>query len=308
MITITEAVERHLIGKKPATKQVYRRAAKLFDAYCFEHGIQWHSARYHEIAGYLEYLKERPGIIADNGHSTLGNRTIRRNLVIIAALYRANRLDFSVFDHAFRAVPVSLKPQKRITGYVPFDQVMRLFEATSKDLAGARNRAYMALCFGGALRTNEALNLKMADIKRTERGTLYVHLNDTKTNRAAQQIIIPSLVPYVEAYRDLRRKDGALNEDPFLSGYTPNGQACSNRPIKAGRMLDIFYALTKEVLGKELGTHSMRATAITKLLADGVPHRQVQDFSRHATVSMVELYDKMLYQIDDSPAKKMSYQ
>ncbi len=56
-----------------------------------------------------------------------------------------------------------------------------------------------------------------------------------------------------------------------------------------------------------MSPHSARATAITKLLDSGFSHRDVQEFSRHASVQMVEIYDKRRLQVDESPAKKLEF-
>jgi integrase len=50
-----------------------------------------------------------------------------------------------------------------------------------------------------------------------------------------------------------------------------------------------------------------RATAITKLLADGIPHRQVQEFSRHASIQMVEWYDKRRFSVDENVGVGFEY-
>jgi integrase len=59
--------------------------------------------------------------------------------------------------------------------------------------------------------------------------------------------------------------------------------------------------------GMYVTPHSARATAITKLLSDGVPHRVVQEFSRHASIQMVEWYDKRRFDVEQSPAKGLVY-
>lgn len=304
---MSEAIDRHCRGKKASTQQVYRRIGRSFEAYCLAEDLKWTQAKYHNILGYLEYLREQPGQVGFSGHDKYCNKTIRRCLVVISAIYRANNIDPSIFDSAKRLVPVSLKPQKRITGYVPFDQVMRLFEACGDDKASLRNKAYMALCFGGALRTSEATSLKLGDIRQTSKGTIFVHLQDTKTNVPAQQIIIPTFLPYLERYKQERIDEGATSKDIFLTSYDWKNEKASGLPLGRKRMLEMFWGLCETVLGKKLGTHSMRATAITKMIDDGIPHRKIQDFSRHSTVSMVELYDQMLYSIDDSVAKKVSF-
>jgi integrase len=60
--------------------------------------------------------------------------------------------------------------------------------------------------------------------------------------------------------------------------------------------------------GRYATPHSARATAITKLLADGIPHREVQEFSRHSSIQMVEWYDKRRFSVEQSPAKELSYE
>jgi integrase len=57
-----------------------------------------------------------------------------------------------------------------------------------------------------------------------------------------------------------------------------------------------------------LTPHSARATAITKLLADGIPHREVQEFSRHSSIQMVELYDKRRLTVEENPGKELDYE
>lgn len=310
----TEAVERHCIGKKRATVIKYKRAGKDFSMYCYQAGVNWRLAKYHDCLGFLEYLRAKPGIMSPSGHDKYGNRTIRAALVIVKAIYTKNRLDGSIFDPALELVPFSHKPQKRKTEMVPFDQVMQLIDKCAKvrgldylSPVNFRNQAYLALGFGGGLRTSESCKLRMGDIRKTAKGTVYVHLHDTKTNVAAEQAIAPALVPYLLNYREIRLKDGALPGDPFLTSYDYSGQVPSGRYVNVRRMLSWFWAICENTLGRRLGTHSMRATAITKLISDGVPHRQIQDFSRHSTIQMVEQYDKLLISTDESVAQKLSY-
>jgi integrase len=306
MLALKDAVQNHCLGKSPATKQIYKRIGLKFEQFCKLRGIAWNRAKYHDILAFLEFLKDQPGqpsTISDR----YCNKTIRRALVLMAAIYRANRLDFSIFDPALRLVPVSLKPQKRFTGLVPFSQVQQLFSACPETKPGARNRAYMALCFGGALRTSEAISVKLGDLKKTNRETAFVQVFCSKTKSTAQQVIAPSLVGFVLDYKQIRLKEGASAEDYLLTSYDFRGQVPTNRKLARKRMLEIFWKLCQQVLNRKLGTHSMRATAITKLISDGVPHKRIQLFSRHSTVSMVELYDKSINDIEKNPGKSLNF-
>lgn len=302
-----ELVERHCLGHKPSTQQIYRRIGKDFSQFCKEQNLDFKFLKYHHILLYLERLKAKAGAADISGHDRWTNKTIRRSLVVTKAIYTKNRLDPSIFDSALALVPVSLRPQKRRIGYVEFSKVLALFAACPATAPGYRNQAYMALGFGGGLRTSEALALRVGDIRQTEKGTIYANLQDTKTNQAAQQLIIPSLLRYLINYRDRRLSEGASMKDPLLTSYDNRGELPLNKSINQRHMQAMFEALTEKVLGKKMTPHSMRATAITKLISEGISHRKVQDFSRHSTVLMVEQYDKMLNDIDSSPAKKISF-
>jgi site-specific recombinase XerD len=72
------------------------------------------------------------------------------------------------------------------------------------------------------------------------------------------------------------------------------------------------YRLFKEYLKRfklnpDYSPHCARVTAITQLLKQGMNHREVQELSRHASVAMVERYDRRRYEIEESPSKKLSY-
>lgn len=302
-----ELVERHCLGHKVSTQKVYRRIGKDFANWCAQSSLDFKFLRYHHILKYLEHLRLKRGVEDPSGHASWASKTIRRSLVVIKSIYALNRLDPSIFDSALQLVPVSHRPQKRRIGYVEFDKVLALFAACKPTAPGQRNQAYLALGFGGALRTSECLELRVGDIRTTEKGTSFVSLQDSKTNRSAQQIIIPCLLPYLLDYKARRISEGATNKDILLTSYDTRGQCPLNKKINQRHMQSMFEELTERVLKKRMTPHSMRATAITKLISSGISHRKVQDFSRHSTVQMVELYDKMLYDLDDSPAKKVTF-
>ena len=72
------------------------------------------------------------------------------------------------------------------------------------------------------------------------------------------------------------------------------------------------YRLFKEYLARfklnpDYSPHCARVTAITQLLKQGMNHREVQELSRHASVAMVERYDRRRFEIEESPSKKLSY-
>jgi len=60
-------------------------------------------------------------------------------------------------------------------------------------------------------------------------------------------------------------------------------------------------------LSRHISPHSARATSITKLLEDGMSHREVKEFSRHAAIESIESYDKKRTEAGVRAAKKLSF-
>ena len=87
------------------------------------------------------------------------------------------------------------------------------------------------------------------------------------------------------------------------------GCANSQKPISDTGVYLLFKHYCQVVgAGTHATPHSARATAITKLLADGIPHRQVQEFSRHASIQMVEWYDKRRFSVDENAGVGLEYE
>ena len=87
------------------------------------------------------------------------------------------------------------------------------------------------------------------------------------------------------------------------------GKAATNRPLSTSGLYSLFTQYCRLAgASKYITPHSARATAITKLLADGIPHRQVQEFSRHSSVQMVEVYDKRRIGVEENPAKDLDFE
>ena len=106
------------------------------------------------------------------------------------------------------------------------------------------------------------------------------------------------------------KRKAITSRDYVFLGYTGRGgQTRSDKPISDTGVYLLFKHYC-QVVGA--GTHApptcARATAITKLLADGIPHRQVQEFSRHASIQMVEWYDKRRFSVDENVGVGLEYE
>jgi integrase len=193
---------------------------------------------------------------------------------------------------------------------VDFELVLEIVHAPDPAHAkGKRDRAVLATLFGGGLRRSEIVALRLGDVRKTSNGTTFLYLRYTKAKKDAEQALPEWAATLLAEYVSERRAEGADEADFLFIGYTGRGgKTPSSRPISDSGVYHLFRSYCLRVgAGQFVTPHSARATAITKLLTDGISHREVQAFSRHSSIQMVELYDKRRFDVEKSPAKGLTY-
>ncbi|NDC37340.1 MAG: hypothetical protein EBZ48_04735, partial [Proteobacteria bacterium] len=175
---------------------------------------------------------------------------------------------------------------------------------------GVRDRALLAALFGGALRRSEAATLRLGDVRKSNAGTIYLYLRATKAKRDAEQALPKWAAAAVIAWVKQRATDGAGSGDFLFVGYTGRaGKTPTPEPISASGVYKLFKLYCQRAgAGPYVTPHSARATAITRLLESGIAHREVQQFSRHASIQMVELYDKRRLGVEKNPGKLLEFE
>lgn len=286
-----ELLESCTLGRKANTKDKCKYVLK----------------RWIEYYGYVEEPTEKHALqYIDHARTKLklSNKTIKTTLQLLKRLYQS-----SVFDKAISLIKVNHKrPEKRNCEYIPFNQVNRLLQIPDiLKPSGRRDRCLIALMLGGGLRISEALDLNIEDVKETNQGTLYLLLKDTKKGYPDEQVISPEMANIVKEYV-AERLLSSLPNAPLLTSYSKEGKY-TPLDIKTDRcsMAKRFRGYVKKTGLMNITPHSCRRTSITKLLSDGLTYREVQSFSRHESVDMVELYDKRAFGKDDSIAKKLRF-
>jgi integrase/recombinase XerD len=247
--------------------------------------------------------------------ATQTNATVWKKLAALRRMYRvlvaAELIRSNPFDTDKVTPPPKESGRKRPTEMVPFDlvkQILSLPDTTTEK--GLRDKALLCVLFGAGLRRSEVASIRIGDIKRSHAGTIYVTLRATKAKKDQQSAFPDWVSSVVYAYLEVRKKIHKARDGDFVfcaylgqAGKTP-----VNRPISHSGIYKMFkeYALRAGV-SEVVSPHSARATAITKLLDDGLSHRFVQEFSRHASIQMVEVYDKRRIGIDSSPGKNLKF-
>lgn len=257
------------------------------------------SAKPHHAMCYVESMQTRTGQDSRAGGSNkLGAATIRHRIIVLRTFYKElqregltenNPFDCRAFDHM-----ISDRTQKRPTQMLAYEDVMKLVEAPSSgSKEGIRDRAIMAMLFGGGLRRQEVENLRIGDIKLLSKGMVSLVLRDTKNGTDAIQGLPKWACEHVlNLYRQRLEESGGIN-GYLCTEYFGLFQTSSERRLGTKQLYRIFKAWCAHIgLSPNITPHSARATAITMLLDQGIPHREVRKFSRHASIAMVERYDK----------------
>ena len=226
-------------------------------------------------------------------------------VLIAAELYHGP----NPFSRHALPVPDPRGGRKRDTQMIPFDKVAKILSSVEDGPRAVRDRAVLSVLFGGGLRRSEVAKLMVGDIGISERGTTFLRLRDTKDGQDHLQALPEWAADAVLALRDEREAAGATIVDPLFVRWTGRGGLIpTEEPLGETAVYHLFKrACAACGLGPQYTPHSARATAITKLLDDGMPHREVQEFSRHSSIQMVEWYDKRRFGVDKSPAKGLSF-
>lgn len=297
-----------------------------------------------DVAAYLYWLERRPGEIPRERRthgmpstirsierrqevqakrvkksgleSTMANATVAKKFAALRRMYRVlQSCGFGPSVNPFSTDIVPPPPKdagrKRPTRMLAFDRVKSLIESVSSDdPKGLRDKAILSALFGGALRRSEVAVLSVSDVRMTKSGTVFLYLRATKAKKDAEQALPKWAADVVWQLRDHRLQSGAKGADPlFLSHTGRGGTSPTVRAISASGVYKLFLHYCHAAgVEDSITPHSARATAITKLLAQGIPHRMVKEFSRHASIQMVELYDKRRIGVDENPAKDLDFE
>lgn len=248
--------------------------------------------------------------------ATLSNATIAKKFAALRRIYRmliASNLGINEnpFDSDRVPPPPKDSGRKRPTEMIDFKLVKKVIDgAETNTPKGLRDRAILSVMFGGGLRRSEVCNLRVGDVRKSSGGTVYLQLRATKAKKDAQQALPPWAAQAVTKLVQARIRQGAGAGDYLFVGYTGQaGKSPTENPISTVGLYKLFkHYCALAGAGKHVSPHSARATAITRLLAAGIPHRQVQEFSRHSSIQMVELYDKRRIGVDENPAKDLDFE
>lgn len=269
-----------------------------------------------QVIDYYSYLKTLPGIKPRKSGTTLwASRTIRINMEILSGfygyLYRRGLIKYNPVLMAAIRMPHPTKNEKRPTEALDFDRVMEFCNAPSRfKKSGIRDRGILACLFGGALRRSEVINITMDDVRllpTKDKPIYYLRLVNTKSGGTQEQALPDWAAERLTRIVEQRKAEDAGPTSPVFVHYEASGKPSKNK-LNTRTFRKIFSDWREHVgIGDEITPHSARATAITLLLSNGIPIREVQLFARHSSVTTTEQYDKRHHSVENSVASKVVY-
>lgn len=284
MADCKDAIERYLGFKAANTQRRYRTVLSDLRRYLAGRSV----ARVTPETA-LDYVR----ILVERKQS---DATVANSVALLSALYR-HLADLQLvrgnpWALARFAIPSRRRVQVRPTKLVPLELVSEICQLPDpRTKEGRRDRAILAVLFGGGLRRSEVISLDMRDViikVDGESGRLVIR--SPKAGYRQEQELPAWAVEALSILVSQRSGDGAVPISPLFPIYDKDGR-------ERGRMSDVtLYRLYKRYL-EEVGLddyapHSARATAATAALQAGATDRQVRDLLRHSTTRMVEAYDK----------------
>jgi len=201
-----------------------------------------------------------------------------------------------------------LKANEGVTQAISTQQAKDLLETPDpKTLKGKRDRAILATFLFHALRRSELCNLKIKDIVEREGIKQFEIMG--KGDKVRYVPINPVAVRRISEYLEASGPQHAGNKDSAIFRALSNNKKFSTTgmtPIAIYNLV-IRYGQKAGIDTSHYSPHSLRATAATQALLNGVDIRKVQYWLGHASIQTTAMYDKRENRPEDSPSYRVSY-
>jgi integrase/recombinase XerD len=180
-------------------------------------------------------------------------------------------------------------------------EMRRLLALPDESAQGKRDAAILALMSYAALRQVEVYRADLSDLK-TQSGRLVLEVQGK--GRQEKDEIVVIMGDAEKALRDWISIRGSDEGALFTSlSNRSNGERLSLRAIRG--IVKSYYKLAGIVGNKT--THSLRHTAITKAISNGVAIQKVKGLARHSSIETTMIYFHELDRLEDPAEAYISY-
>jgi integrase/recombinase XerD len=231
---------------------------------------------------FIEDLKtktgERTGKPLSNGHI---NKQIQA-LNLFSKYIRETGRDNPGFTLT-RLEEIRCKP-----GWLTKTEIQALYEATTDNVLGIRDRAMLAIYYGCGLRLNEGASLEIKDII-PDRKILHVRKGKHYKER---------LVPVAgKNFEELRLYIDYARPQLLQEKKTDALFIGANKGVKMDKQslyIRIKMLARKAKIKKKVGTHTLRHSIATHLLSSGMKLERIQQFLGHGDLDSTQIYTHLV--------------
>lgn len=230
---------------------------------------------------YIRYLQTVKGVRTGRGYSTAHINKYVQALQLLSRYLRQigkNNTGFTLsWQQGGRELPTWLTEK----------EVQQLYDATDNSVLGMRDQSMLAVFYGCGLRLNEGASLEVTDII-DDRRLLYV-----RRGKGYRERYVPiaagsyeQLQLYLTSSRPVLLQSGS--KKLFIGAN--KGTALTSQSL----YVRIRLLAKKAGITKDIGTHSLRHSIATHLLASGMELEQIQVFLGHQALDSTQLYTHLL--------------
>jgi integrase/recombinase XerD len=237
------------------------------------------------VKQFFEHLAQRPNQRREGALSLNTLRVYRTALSLLSTYLRQT-------GQPFFEVPVQLKsPEISRKSILTEKEIKRLYEITSDDLLGQRDRAMLAVYYGCGLRKAEGVHLQVRDIL-SEQNMLYVRKGKGYKERYVPMAgkVKADIGHYLRSGRISllnRSQDHGYFFVSFYAGKRATGAALYER---------IRVLFRSAGIHKPAGLHTLRHSIATHLLQSGMKLEQIARFLGHTTLESTQIYTHIVHE------------
>ena len=273
-----------------ATRKAYGSDVLAFKAWADQHGLVAAPAAMETVVLFITALAgqgKRPA-------------TIQRKLAAIRHLHRGagfpSPTDSEVVTAAMAGIRRVTGVAQRQVAPATGDRVEAMLLTCGDSLGGKRDRALLALGFGGAFRRSEIAALRVEDVEINDAG-LRVHLRRSKTDQDGAGQVVPVLdgarISVKAALADWLAA-AKIASGPVFRAVTKTGKVMDNA-LTDRSVADIVknHASAAGLDATLFSGHSLRSGFLTTAAAHGASLFKMMEVSRHRKVDTVRGYVRM---------------
>ena len=193
----------------------------------------------------------------------------------------------NIADHLKARVKVSGEHKKDFLSKEQSRQLLNFAKGkgTLKDL---RDRAIIALMLTAGLRTIEICRADVKDIRRVNGSYFLYVLGKGRSEKAEAVRLAPQVYSLIQSYLKARGK--VKGDEPL---FVSTSNFCKNQRLDTQTIRKLVKKDLRAIGldSSRLTAHSLRHTAATQMLLNGVKLEEVQQVLRHKNISVTQIYN-----------------